>query len=140
WNSTLLRDVLLSWMLYFDASKPLNWVPSKPAVPQTRVSRVGSRKNSSRWIAFTASAQLWPAFRKLPKPDGRYSAGIISSASSTRKYFEITGWLLTARRMSSASWVARATRSEEHTSELQSRFDLVCRLLLEKKKSPAAPQ
>src|SRR5437868_8985043 len=27
-----------------------------------------------------------------------------------------------------------ATRSEEYTSELQSRFDLVCRLLLEKKK------
>src|SRR5699024_11320047 len=26
-----------------------------------------------------------------------------------------------------------APRSEEHTSELQSRFDLVCRLLLEKK-------
>src|SRR5437868_8072225 len=26
-------------------------------------------------------------------------------------------------------------RSEEHTSELQSRFDLVCRLLLEKKKA-----
>src|SRR5204863_6161618 len=29
---------------------------------------------------------------------------------------------------------ARAPRSEEHTSELQSRRDLVCRLLLEKKK------
>src|SRR5204862_7138841 len=29
---------------------------------------------------------------------------------------------------------ARARRSEEHTSELQSRRDLVCRLLLEKKK------
>src|SRR5207249_5229834 len=29
---------------------------------------------------------------------------------------------------------AREERSEEHTSELQSRFDLVCRLLLEKKK------
>src|SRR5207249_9918306 len=28
-------------------------------------------------------------------------------------------------------------RSEEHTSELQSRFDLVCRLLLEKKKRSA---
>src|SRR5699024_12719379 len=28
---------------------------------------------------------------------------------------------------------ADANRSEEHTSELQSRFDLVCRLLLEKK-------
>src|SRR5699024_3143425 len=31
------------------------------------------------------------------------------------------------------SGLSRA-RSEEHTSELQSRFDLVCRLLLEKKK------
>src|SRR5438067_10485847 len=28
---------------------------------------------------------------------------------------------------------ATSARSEEHTSELQSRFDLVCRLLLEKK-------
>src|SRR5699024_12796329 len=28
----------------------------------------------------------------------------------------------------------KCNRSEEHTSELQSRFDLVCRLLLEKKK------
>src|SRR5699024_12878043 len=43
-----------------------------------------------------------------------------------------------------AAWVAAqaaynmcfgAIRSEEHTSELQSRFDLVCRLLLEKKKT-----
>src|SRR5437868_2909320 len=30
-------------------------------------------------------------------------------------------------------------RSEEHTSELQSRFDLVCRLLLEKKKARTPP-
>src|SRR5207249_9411922 len=30
-------------------------------------------------------------------------------------------------------------RSEEHTSELQSRFDLVCRLLLEKKKASERP-
>src|SRR2546429_6943496 len=32
------------------------------------------------------------------------------------------------------SWRHRGTRSEEHTSELQSRLHLVCRLLLEKKK------
>src|SRR3712207_7378690 len=31
---------------------------------------------------------------------------------------------------------ARSRRSEEHTSELQSRQYLVCRLLLEKKKQP----
>src|SRR5699024_11960164 len=30
-------------------------------------------------------------------------------------------------------------RSEEHTSELQSRFDRVCRLLLEKKKMNSSP-
>src|SRR5699024_11620814 len=30
--------------------------------------------------------------------------------------------------------MGQIARSEEHTSELQSRFDLVCRLLLEKKK------
>src|SRR5699024_12653255 len=30
-------------------------------------------------------------------------------------------------------------RSEEHTSELQSRFELVCRLLLEKKKAAERP-
>src|SRR5438067_3683731 len=33
-----------------------------------------------------------------------------------------------------ASGLQIVPRSEEHTSELQSRFDLVCRLLLEKKK------
>src|SRR6266403_6271975 len=33
----------------------------------------------------------------------------------------------------------RARRSEEHTSELQSRRDLVCRLLLEKKKTVSSP-
>src|SRR5437867_10007689 len=31
------------------------------------------------------------------------------------------------------------TRSEEHTSELQSPYDLVCRLLLEKKKKTTNP-
>src|SRR2546429_5518514 len=35
--------------------------------------------------------------------------------------------------------VARELRSEEHTSELQSRLHLVCRLLLEKKKKSVRP-
>jgi len=38
-----------------------------------------------------------------------------------------------------ALWTQVATRSEEHTSELQSRENLVCRLLLEKKKKNTAP-
>src|SRR5207249_5411188 len=55
---------------------------------------------------------------------------------------KISGWLLTGGRLSEI--VVRPTissldklRSEEHTSELQSRFDLVCRLLLEKKNAHA---
>src|SRR2546422_4979910 len=36
-------------------------------------------------------------------------------------------------------WKDQALRSEEHTSELQSRLHLVCRLLLEKKKRTTLP-
>src|SRR3712207_6894283 len=41
----------------------------------------------------------------------------------------------TLEKSGSCSVSARSFRSEEHTSELQSRQYLVCRLLLEKKKS-----
>src|SRR3712207_7230619 len=43
-----------------------------------------------------------------------------------------------ARRHEGALAVLRLPRSEEHTSELQSRQYLVCRLLLEKKKKSTA--
>src|SRR5215469_18249167 len=45
------------------------------------------------------------------------------------------------RRWSPCNWSPsrKARRSEEHTSELQSRRDLVCRLLLEKKKKKKLP-
>src|SRR3712207_7972630 len=45
--------------------------------------------------------------------------------------FAISGLLAGA---AGVLWVAQRARSEEHTSELQSRQYLVCRLLLEKKK------
>src|SRR2546422_4310354 len=44
------------------------------------------------------------------------------------------GTLLTLSAGSVGSRDAESSRSEEHTSELQSRLHLVCRLLLEKKK------
>src|SRR5689334_24125254 len=56
--------------------------------------------------------------------------------STRRRATPGTGGATTIRRGSSrtrASW-RRTRRSEEHTSELQSQFHLVCRLLLEKKK------
>src|SRR5687768_18052403 len=45
-----------------------------------------------------------------------------------------TGWALPPELRDETGVVFGSTRSEEHTSELQSRLHLVCRLLLEKKK------
>src|SRR5438034_8235728 len=61
------------------------------------------------------------------------SSRVGSSSSSGRLHHSeyslctaVTGW---------TAWARRIVRSEEHTSELQSHSDLVCRLLLEKKKT-----
>src|SRR5690349_23884056 len=64
---------------------------------------------------------------------------LLSSRDGTRSAY---GTRLYAKAAASANTTRRrgrkparlAVRSEEHTSELQSRRDLVCRLLLEKKK------
>src|SRR5689334_24135591 len=44
-------------------------------------------------------------------------------------------WTRARSSSSTCSQLTAVTRSEEHTSELQSQFHLVCRLLLEKKNS-----
>src|SRR5437867_12168546 len=71
----------------------------------------GSRRSS----ATCSTSRGW-------RPDGgrTRSGRPTSAASSARRRL--------AFRASSSKW-----RSEEHTSELQSPYDLVCRLLLEKK-------
>src|SRR5207249_8637918 len=58
------------------------------------------------------------------------------------KISEVAKANVIAKRSRELWWIIRQRnsirerkRSEEHTSELQSRFDLVCRLLLEKKKN-----
>src|SRR6266853_172089 len=42
---------------------------------------------------------------------------------------------INATKWPEREWVPDSSRSEEHTSELQSQSNLVCRLLLEKKKT-----
>src|SRR5689334_24539548 len=46
---------------------------------------------------------------------------------------EMADLMMTAKKEAELA-ITRLARSEEHTSELQSQFQLVCRLLLEKKK------
>src|SRR5699024_12203115 len=71
--------------------------------------------------------------RKFATPQ---SPGAASTCSSREPSGAETGGCM--RSLSTRSDGGEAAvlggRSEEHTSELQSRFDLVCRLLLEKKK------
>src|SRR2546422_4137390 len=56
--------------------------------------------------------------------------------SERRRYRETssTRWCKPPSRARACSGAPPSPRSEEHTSELQSRLHLVCRLLLEKKK------
>src|SRR5438105_8331821 len=62
------------------------------------------------------------------------SSSCRTSASTT------TGWCSASGCGGPAPSCSRGGRSEEHTSELQSRVELVCRLLLEKKKTCASPK
>src|SRR5256885_7142684 len=58
----------------------------------------------------------------------------VSSSLQCDKPFEEYANIITTGMCGAIS----AARSEEHTSELQSPCNLVCRLLLEKKKNPAS--
>src|SRR2546422_8132423 len=61
---------------------------------------------------------------------------ISSRSASCRRWTRPAARGSRRRSCASTTWATRPgpTRSEEHTSELQSRLHLVCRLLLEKKK------
>src|SRR2546430_8641203 len=58
-----------------------------------------------------------------------------SGAPPCRRWFWSQGRVHASHRQIQSSRVDLSARSEEHTSELQSQSNLVCRLLLEKKKS-----
>src|SRR5689334_23774415 len=64
---------------------------------------------------------IWSALVKVPVFSPQVAAGSTTSANC-------------AVSVANRSWTTTNSRSEEHTSELQSQFHLVCRLLLEKKK------
>src|SRR5699024_11279243 len=59
-------------------------------------------------------------------------ATVFTVTQSTVRFGEVQ--LLFGEDFLVSIWRNTPLRSEEHTSELQSRFDLVCRLLLAKKK------
>src|SRR5438309_3307320 len=70
-------------------------------------------------------------FRSVPAPPRRGGCGVGSRRAGSRAWRDPC----TSRRRHRSAGGRSSTRrrSEEHTSELQSQFHLVCRLLLEKK-------
>src|SRR5690606_41386921 len=72
---------------------------------------------------------LHDALPILYSPGVRSTCASPSNLTSRSSTTDRAGMLMPSARVSVAK-----TRSEEHTSELQSRENLVCRLLLEKKK------
>src|SRR3712207_7110228 len=61
----------------------------------------------------------------------------LTAAYEEARHVVLPGRRLVRRQGEAERFPEPAPRSEEHTSELQSRQYLVCRLLLEKKKPPA---
>src|SRR5690242_21136279 len=81
---------------------------------------------------------LFPYTTLFRSRDGSLSIGVEDSILR-KNHFRSPKEELTPRELLSAAEDARRSgksqaRSEEHTSELQSHVNLVCRLLLEKKK------
>src|SRR5699024_11394184 len=70
----------------------------------------------------------WAQKRGLPRVAG-HKEGMDAVRKVVKAAAKCNVKILTLYAFSTENW-----RSEEHTSELQSRFEFVCRLLLEKKK------
>src|SRR2546421_2345697 len=76
------------------------------------------------------SRRAVPCGRRSPRPCHRCCLRVCALGRRDCGLRRRRGCCSCSRRRAHAGW----SRSEEHTSELQSRSDLVCRLLLEKKK------
>src|SRR5256885_12593804 len=98
----------------------------------------------------TATTEIYTLSLHDALPICRDGAGRAGRARLVRRAFRRSSTLQGGRRLMGSYEPTRGTssrgrRSEEHTSELQSPCNLVCRLLLEKKKqytsdrTPAAP-
>src|SRR5699024_11782669 len=83
----------------------------------------------------TAAFLIWILAASLSTSKEIFSGAVFDFASGFHFENYINAWNTgnVSVYFGNSLLYATVTRSEEHTSELQSRFDLVCRLLLEKK-------
>src|SRR5438105_8512692 len=101
----------------FDYALPADLIAQEPARERT----------SSRLLHVTGGALADLYFRDLPELIAPCDLIVLNDTRVIRA--RVFG-----RKTTGGRKLVRGSRSEEHTSELQSRVDLVCRLLVEKKK------
>src|SRR2546422_2175084 len=97
-----------------------------------------SNRSQSSWNfshAWRLEARSQPLVRRTP-PTSQKSA-VISPTHRLLQHLKTPGKIFAQMDAQRAPVPLRQNRSEEHTSELQSRLHLVCRLLLEKKNDKA---
>src|SRR5699024_5674762 len=98
----------------------------KPVNPKQILLTIKKLTENRRLVSEKTSMAYQQDFLKL----GMRMNENLSYQEWVETYKKIVYWELALQKIEDDSM----HRSEEHTSELQSRFDLVCRLLLEKKK------
>src|SRR6202046_5919013 len=90
---------------------------------------MGSMDVGWRVRTCTTGTTIWLFFFNDPATTEIYTLSLHDALPISSTHFDTTPWAV----VSPLTGLTRTMiRSEEHTSELQSRFDLVCRLLLDK--------
>src|SRR5699024_12066622 len=82
---------------------------------------------------FVSSYLTGPRDREAPPPDAAEDPRRNAATAPRPSFDRAVGrqqWISISSMSPSSTGTRSGPRSEEHTSELQSRFDLVCRLLL----------
>src|SRR2546427_10105036 len=127
-------DQLCSWL----AARSCRWVRTLFSEMLDRSSRMASLMASSQalviseWESPTARGTRFDQFKSAGAIIAKRLRSSSSTCASSGVAYRITS---SKRRKSAVSSEAPWFRSDEHTSELQSQSNLVCRLLLEKKKN-----
>src|SRR6266540_5697640 len=119
--------------------------PGLPAIPRVATPEPAETRNPSPWPWYPPSVLTIRA-RPVAARARRTALIVASVPELTNRTISTEGTIATTRSASRTSSdvgapndvprrraadKARRTRSEEHTSELQSHHDIVCRLLLE---------
>src|SRR5690625_427630 len=127
---------------------PSHWPAAGAGLPEgdgTSVPHCGSSaraatsSTTSRYRCSEGSIRIWMS---LTGPDTPPHSGSTPRSSGVAASVPESGYQMDSGSRdirSSTDTTSTSRRSEEHTSELQSRGHLVCRLLLEKKKTQQVP-